>query len=60
MPSSGDVWKNAFESQLSEQRMFDNVANVVSNFFIRVVGWTFLELLLYQGRNSIPTGEEDP
>jgi len=58
MPASGDVWKSAFESQLSEQRMFDNVANVVANFFIRIVGWMFLEMLIYQGKHAIPTNDD--
>jgi hypothetical protein len=46
--ASGEVWKKAFESQFSEQRLFDNVAAVVANLFIRVTGWMVLEMVLYQ------------
>jgi hypothetical protein len=53
------VWKKAFESQFSEQRLFDNIAAVVANLFIRVTGWLILEVLLYRGDNIFSFSSEE-
>jgi hypothetical protein len=51
--SSGtNVWRAAFENQLSEQRMFENVASEFAKLFTRTVGWLAMDVALYQG-NSI-------
>ena len=51
-PAGSNVWRNAFESQLTEQKMFDNVAFEVAKFFTRIVGWLSMDVALYDG-NSI-------
>lgn len=51
-PKRSNVWRNAFESQLTEQKMFDNVAFEVAKFFTRIIGWLSMDVSLYQG-NSI-------
>ena len=38
--------------------MFDNVAAVVANLFIRVVGWMTLELVLYRGQHIFGSTDE--
>jgi hypothetical protein len=37
-PGSGSVWKKAFEMQLAEQTLFNNMANSFANFIIRIIG----------------------
>ena len=52
------VWKKAFESQFAEQRLFDNIAAVVANLFIRVTGWMALEMILYRGEHIFGVADE--
>ena len=46
-----NVWRKAFESQLTEQKMFDNVAFEVAKFFTRIAGWLSMDVALYTGAN---------
>jgi hypothetical protein len=47
--SSGrNVWRAAFENQLSEQRIFENVASELAKLFTRTVGWLAMDVALYQ------------
>ena len=38
VPGSGKEWKKAFEFQLAEQTIFNNVVNVLFSLVIRIIG----------------------
>ena len=56
---TGDVWRKAFESQFSEQQLFNNVAAVVGNLIIRVTGWMLLEVVLYGGEHILRSSDSN-
>lgn len=50
-----NVWELAWERNLREQGLINNIVKELLNAFTRIVGWTTLELLLYGGSGLVPS-----
>ena len=50
-PASGPVWRAAFEGQISEQAIFDQIAANFYNIVRSVVSWLAIEIVVHRGEN---------
>ena len=53
--TSGNVWKSAWEKNLGQQNLLNNVVKEILNAFSRILGWVALDLAFYGTSNLIPT-----
>ena len=48
-----EPWALAWNKNLNEQAIFNNMIKEVMNMIIRNIGWTFLDIMLYGGGNLL-------
>ena len=47
----GNIWRDAFEKNFSEQTLINNFVKEIANVLCRHIGWMALEYILYGGEN---------
>ena len=51
--TDGNIWRDAFEKNFSEQTLINNVVKEIANSISRNIGWMTLEYILYGGENVL-------
>ena len=50
-PATGPAWKAAFEGQISEQFIFDNIVGNLVSIVRSIFAWLAIELIVHRGQN---------